>query len=97
MCERFLGFYDVSAERVAKAITSVVMIAIGSYSPTNKLICQTYLGASYMSGQHGGVQALVKAHCPNALFIHCYAHKLNLVLAQSTNKIQPAKLFFCQS
>ena len=97
VCERFLGFYDVSAERVAKAITSVVMIAIGSYSPTNKLICQTYLGASYMSGQHGGVQALVKAHCPNALFIHCYAHKLNLVLAQSTNKIQPAKLFFCQS
>ncbi|KAJ3581413.1 hypothetical protein NHX12_016671, partial [Muraenolepis orangiensis] len=94
VCERFLGFFDVSLERDAKAVTSVVMRAIGNYSPTNKLICQTYDGASCMSGQHGGVQALVKAHCPNALFIHCYAHKLNLVLAQGTNNIQAAKLFF---
>ena len=47
-----------------------------------------------MSGQHGGVQALVKQHCPNALFIHYYAHKLNLVLAQGTNNVQAAKLFF---
>lgn len=94
VCERFLGFYDVSSDRNAKAITSVVMRAIANYSPANKLICQTYDGASCMSGQHGGVQALVKAHCPSALFIHCYAHKLNLVLAQGTNNIQAAKLFF---
>ena len=47
-----------------------------------------------MSGQHGGVQALVKKQCPNALFTHCYAHKLNLVLAQGTSNVQAAKLFF---
>ena len=94
VCERFLGFFDVSKERDAKAITSVVMRAIDNYGPTEKLICQTYDGASCMSGQHGGVQALVKQHCPNALFIHCYAHKLNLVLAQGTNNVQAAKQFF---
>lgn len=37
-----------------------------------------------MSGQHGG--ALVKSHSPSVLFIHCYAHKLNLVFAQTTFK-----------
>ena len=94
VCERFLGFFDVSKERDAKAITSVVMRAIDNYGPTEKRICQTYDGASCMSGQHGGVQALVKQHCPNALFIHCYAHKLYLVLAQGTNNVQAAKLFF---
>jgi hypothetical protein len=94
VCERFLGFFDVSKERDAKAITSVVMRAIDNYGPTEKIICQTYDGASCMSGQHGGVQALVKQHCPNALFIHYYAHKLNLVLAQGTNNVQAAKLFF---
>ena len=94
VCERFLGFFDVSKERDAKAITSVVMRAIDNYGPTEKRICQTYDGASCMSGQHGGVQALVKQHCPNALFIHYYAHKLNLVLAQGTNNVQAAKLFF---
>jgi hypothetical protein len=46
-----------------------------------------------MSGQHGGVRAKVKALCPYALFIHCYAHRLNLVLAQGSKDIQDAKLF----
>ncbi|KAL2093150.1 hypothetical protein ACEWY4_010462 [Coilia grayii] len=94
VCERFLGFYDVSSDRDANAIASVALKAIENYNPTEKLICQTYDGASCMSGQHGGVQALVKSQCPNALFIHCYAHKLNLVLAQGTKNIQAAKLFF---
>ena len=89
----FLFFFYVSLDRDAEAITTVVMRAIGDYSPATKLICQTYDGASCMSGQRGGVQALVKSHCPNALFIHCYAHKLNLVLAQGTGNIQAAKLF----
>ena len=47
-----------------------------------------------MSGQRGGLQELVKVKCPHALFIHCYAHKLNLVLAQGTSNIQESKLFF---
>lgn len=94
VCERFLGFYDVSSDRDAKSIATVVMRAIEMYNPTEKLICQTYDGASCMSGQHGGVQAIVKSQCPNALFIHCYAHKLNLVLAQGTKDIQAARLFF---
>lgn len=62
VCECFLSFFDVSLDRVAKAITLVVVRAIGNYSPTSKLICQTYDRASCMSGQHGGVQALVKPH-----------------------------------
>lgn len=70
-----------SAKRDAETIDAVAMKAIANYSPETKLICQTYDGASCMSGQRGEVQALVKAKCPHALFIHCYAHKLNLVLA----------------
>lgn len=94
VCERFLGFFDVSSLTDAKAITSVVMGAISNYSPAEKLICQTFDGASCMSEQHGDVPALVKIRCPNALFIHCYAHKLNLILAQGTSNIPAAKLFF---
>ncbi|CAB1320944.1 unnamed protein product [Coregonus sp. 'balchen'] len=67
ICERFLGFFDVSAERNAEAIT-VVMETIDKYNPAAKLICQTYDGASCMSGQRGGVQALMKTHCQYALW-----------------------------
>ena len=73
ICERFLGFFDVSQDRDAEAITAVVMKAIGSYNPASKLICQTYDGASCMSGKRGGVQALVKAVCPLSL---CPLHPL---------------------
>ena len=47
-----------------------------------KLIAQSYDGASNMSGCYGGLQALIKDQIkPNILYIHCYAHTLNLVLA----------------
>ena len=49
-----------------------------------KLIAQSYDGASNMSGCYGGLQALIKDQIdPNILYIHCYAHTLNLVLADS--------------
>lgn len=94
ICERFLGFFDVSLERNAESLTAVVMRAMQKYNPAVKLICQTYDGASCMSGQHSGVRARVQSQCPYALFIHCYAHKLNLVLSQGIKDIQDAKVFF---
>ncbi|ERL87673.1 hypothetical protein D910_05063 [Dendroctonus ponderosae] len=56
----------------------------------NKLISQSYDGASVMSGQHAGVQALIKKQYPCAHYVHCYAHPLNLVIskAASTNRQQ---------
>jgi len=36
-----------------------------------------------MSGELNGVQAKVKEHAPDVIFIHCYAHRLNLLLSQA--------------
>ena len=38
-----------------------------------------------MSGQHRGVQSI---------YVHCYAHQLNLVLQQATSQIDSVRLFF---
>lgn len=59
-----------------------------------KLIAQTYDGASVMSGHLNGVQAKLKNEVPEALFIHCYSHRLNLVLSQSVSYIKQCKIFF---
>ncbi|CDQ74374.1 unnamed protein product [Oncorhynchus mykiss] len=40
------------------------------------------------------VQAKVKERAPMALFIHCYAHRLNLVLTQGASKLKECKVFF---
>lgn len=46
-----------------------------------------------MAGEHAGLQAKLREHCKNAIFIHCYAHKLNLVLSQSDSFIKKEKHF----
>ncbi|CAB3981985.1 zinc finger MYM-type 1-like [Paramuricea clavata] len=59
-----------------------------------KLIMQTYDGASVMSGHINGVQTLVRQEYLFAQFVHCAAHRLNLVLCQSASSIAPVKIFF---
>lgn len=92
--ERFLGFVDVSHDRSAKCLAEHVFRLLNEYKCIDKLVAQTYDGAAVMSGQHNGLQTLVRSKCKNAIFVHCYAHKLNLILKQSVDYIKECKIFF---
>ena len=94
--ERFLTFFDVSSDRSAPAISSVVKQILRRYGDTlkDKLIMQTYDGASVMSGHISGVQRLLCKDYPFAYFFHCAAHRLSLVLCQSASSIPAVKVFF---
>ena len=50
-----------------------------------KLRGQCYDGGSNMSGCHNGVQARVKKIYPQAEFVHCKAHCLNLSITNASN------------
>lgn len=93
--ERFIGFFDVSKDKTASGLANVILSEINKWDIGNKIICQTYDGASVMSGEKNGVQFRIKQIYPNALFIHCYAHQLNLVLLHGAKTIKPVKLFIC--
>jgi hypothetical protein len=56
----------------------------------DKLVGQTYDAACVMSGHFNGLQSKVIEAYPLAIFTHCYAHVLNLVLKQSFPKIKEA-------
>ncbi|XP_030750179.1 zinc finger MYM-type protein 1-like [Sitophilus oryzae] len=86
--ERFLGFVDVSMQRTALALNEIVLSTIEDLDCGLKLVGQSYDGAAVMAGQLGGLQAKVKETYPSALFVHCMAHRLNLVMQQSLNKIR---------
>ena len=47
-----------------------------------------------MSGHCTGVQTRVRAFAPYAVYIHCHAHILNLVLVDSVRSVQLASEFF---
>ena len=48
-------------------------------------IGQGYDGCSVMSGKEGGVETIIQRKYPNAHFVHCSSHRLNLVVNDLNN------------
>ncbi len=46
-----------------------------------------------MSGHLGGVQAKLQSVIPSAIYVHCYAHRLNLVLVDTERGIKQIENF----
>ena len=82
----------------AETISTQVLSCIGDVLPKiedkYKLISQSYDGAPVMSGSQRSVQSIVKDAFPNAHYVHCYAHQLNLVLHQVASQIPNIRIFF---
>ena len=55
-----------------------------------RVVGQCYDGASVMSGIHAGV---VRNECKYAVYVHCFAHKLNLVLRDSCKVVTIVDVF----
>ncbi|KAJ4426223.1 hypothetical protein ANN_27034 [Periplaneta americana] len=92
--ERFLGFRNISEDRSANALAQHVFNTLMEFDCEKKLVAQTYDGAAVMAGQHSGLQVRVREKCPQAMFVHCHAHRLNLVQSQAVSYIKRCKIFF---
>lgn len=60
----------------------------------NKCVAQCYDGASVMSGCFTGVHTRIQSIVPQAIYIHCYAHRLNLCLVHTLNSVSAISKFF---
>ena len=82
---------DLNAESITNAIEQVL-----ESNGLNDLLCvaQAYDGASVMSGSVSGVQARFREKHPEAVYIHCYAHELNLVLCHTCRAVPEASDLF---
>ncbi|CAI9741775.1 finger MYM-type 1-like [Octopus vulgaris] len=96
IAERFLGFLNVGSDRTASGLSKIVFDKIEELKIGHKFVAQTYDGASVMSSELNGLQKKVKEKYPNAFFVHCMAHRLNLVLSQAAANIQECDKFFSQ-
>lgn len=85
--ERFLTF--VHAETLdAAAFSSYLLKTLSDFGfDTKWLVSQGYDGASVMSGKKTGVQQRIKEIAPQAVYIHCHAHCLNLVLVDCSKQV----------
>nr|CAH7751221.1 unnamed protein product [Callosobruchus chinensis] len=87
ICEHFWGFIRIK-DKTATGLKTCIENEIDPLvlKTPQKLIAQTYDGANVMSGVNNGVQAQIKIKYPNAHFIHCYAHQLNLIMQKSASQ-----------
>jgi len=94
LVERFLGFFNVSEDRTAEGLFNLMNSVLHKFDFKTKLIGQCYDGASVMAGHLNGVQAKIKEVAPMALFTHCLAHRLNLVLQHGCSANTKCRVFF---
>lgn len=57
-------------------------------------VAQCYGGASVMSGCNNGVQTKIKELVPQAIHVHCRAHRLNLILVKAVKDLLVVFEFF---
>ncbi|CAF4660031.1 unnamed protein product [Rotaria socialis] len=93
--EYFLGFVKLD-EFDAQTLTDEIVKFLSSLNiDLNYCIAMCFDGASVLSGKHAGVQALLRQqHIPNAIYVHCYAHKLNLVICNVTKSVPYLSEFY---
>jgi len=89
--ERFLGFIDVSSGQNSTQIYSAIMHYFEEQNINTEIVhivAQSYDGASVMSDHLNGVQAQVQKRYPAAIYTHCMAHRLNLVVLDLCKSIK---------
>ncbi|XP_074327191.1 uncharacterized protein LOC141665110 [Apium graveolens] len=86
-----LGVQNTNASTLKKAIFD----ALAYFDlNTSNLRGQGYDGASNMRGAWNGLQALIIKECPQAYYVHYFAHRLQLALVAASNDVNRVWLFF---
>ena len=93
--EHFLTYVEAAGLTADKLTEYIVSVLEQFRLDPQCMISQGYDGASVMSGQCSGVQQRIRELAPHAIYIHCYAHTLNLVLVDSVKMVPYATEFFC--
>lgn len=92
--ESFIGFYAAIKHGAADLVNQVTSLFIEKNIDLKKCVGQGYDGASVMSGVYNGVQQRIKNIQPNAEYVHCATHNLNLVVNDAVSTCVELQVFF---
>jgi hypothetical protein len=92
--ERFAGAVHVQDTKSETLFQEVLNFLEQFGLDIGKLRGQAFDGASNMRGEFNGLQALIRSKAPLAFYVHCFAHRLNLVVVAVAEEIQPIAKFF---
>ncbi|KAL6509305.1 hypothetical protein OROGR_022615 [Orobanche gracilis] len=78
--ERFLGLVHVGDTTALSLRSAIVSLLVEHSLSPSKIRGQGYDGASNMKGEINGLKTLIMEDAPNAYYVHCFAHQLQLTL-----------------
>ncbi|XP_012855091.1 PREDICTED: zinc finger MYM-type protein 1-like [Erythranthe guttata] len=94
--ERFIGIVHVE-DTSAKALKDALETLLSGFGLCiSKIRGQGYDGASNMKGQFGGLKTLIQKENPQAYYVHCFAHQLQLALVSMARKREDVDWFFLE-
>lgn len=93
-----LLFFETTVDLNAEAFTKLMLDSLTKYGlDPKRIICQCYDGAAVMNGYKSGVakrlQDILNKIIP---YVHCFNHRLRLVIIDTVKQIQSIKAFFEQ-
>uniref|UniRef100_G1KXM5 DUF4371 domain-containing protein n=1 Tax=Anolis carolinensis TaxID=28377 RepID=G1KXM5_ANOCA len=81
--EDFIGFVKIH-DMTGEGLADIILKTLEKIGLNLQYLCgQSYDGAANMSGHISGAQAIISEKYPEAVYIHCSAHSLNLALAKA--------------
>ena len=86
--EEFLHFTPADGLDAESLFATIKDTLSKCYIDHTACIAQCYDGAAVMSGVHNGVQEKFREEVPQAIYIHCHAHRLNLVLVDHVHFVK---------
>lgn len=81
--ERFIQLCDVQSTTGEQLENLVMNLLKENQLKVKDIRGQCYDGAANMSGPYKGLQSRIQKQNEKALYVHCHAHSLNLVLVES--------------
>lgn len=93
-----LLFFETSKELDANAFTQLILQSLNNYGlDANKILSQCYDGASVMSGYKSGVAKRLEIELRKVIpYVHCFNHRLHLIIVEIVKQVPGAKQFFEQ-
>lgn len=89
-----MGFYEVKDQTADGLVTDILSFFEQHNIDVKKCYGQSYDGANVMSGTYNGVQRKIKDLQPNAEFVHCASHNLNLVINDAVKACTEVSNYF---
>lgn len=91
--ETFLGFYETPSTTASSLFTIAQDVLLRFNLNIENCRGQCYDGAANVSGAITGLQSRIKELEPRAIYVHCAAHTLNLVVQDSMQNITEVRDF----